>query len=87
MVLVSGDPGIGKCVAGDTRVLDPASGAYAPITELAYGQRQVLAVDEATLLMKPAEVSAFHERGLRAVLLKSRRCLAGRCTARRIIPF
>src|SRR5205807_1432599 len=28
LVLIGGDPGIGKCVSGDTRVLDPESGAY-----------------------------------------------------------
>src|SRR6058998_3327967 len=33
LVLIGGDPGIGKCVVGDTRVLDPATGAYLPITE------------------------------------------------------
>src|SRR5688572_13823923 len=31
LVLIGGEPGIGKCVVGDTRVLDPTSGDYSPI--------------------------------------------------------
>ena len=33
LVLIGGDPGIGKCVSGSTRVLDPVSGAFLPITD------------------------------------------------------
>src|SRR5919204_4740761 len=43
LVLIGGDPGIGKCVVGDTRVLDPATGAYLPITAWAEASRPVIA--------------------------------------------
>src|SRR5919201_4764250 len=49
LVLIGGDPGIGKCVTGETRVLDPSTGDYRPIVEYATGTRQVLAVDEQAL--------------------------------------
>src|SRR5690349_4923556 len=47
-VLVGGDPGIGKCVVGDTRLLDPNSGAFRPITEWAKQRRQVVSLDPTT---------------------------------------
>jgi DNA repair protein RadA/Sms len=68
LVLVGGDPGIGKCVTADTRILDPTSGAYLPITEWATERRGVLAVDEQTLQLAPAPVVALHEQGTRAIV-------------------
>ncbi|MGB0384905.1 MAG: DNA repair protein RadA [Ardenticatenaceae bacterium] len=68
LVLVGGDPGIGKCLAGSSRVFDPLSGAYLPITQWATGHKSVLAIDPQTLQLKPASVVAFHERGVRAVV-------------------
>ncbi len=61
LVLVSGDPGIGKCVTGSTRILDPVSGAFLPITDWEKTLRPVLALDNKTNLI-PQPVSAFHDR-------------------------
>src|SRR5438094_3481077 len=52
LVLIGGDPGIGKCVAGETRVLDPTSGAYLPITEWGKHKHTVLAACEQTLRLR-----------------------------------
>src|SRR3989440_6577422 len=65
LVLIGGDPGIGKCVTGDTRVLDPESGAYLTISAWETENRPVLAVDEQRLLLGTAQVAAFHRRGTR----------------------
>src|SRR5438552_2100465 len=65
LILIGGDPGIGKCIVGETRVLDPNTGAYRPIVDYATGTRQVLAVDEQALSLSPAPVAAFHEQGIR----------------------
>src|SRR5947208_13704321 len=53
LVLIGGDPGIGKCVVGETRVLDPGTGAYRAIADYASGDRQVLSVNEQTLCLSP----------------------------------
>jgi deoxycytidine triphosphate deaminase len=55
---------LGKCVTGDTRVVDAETGAYLPITEFAWGKK--------TLGMKnwrlqPARVSAFIPQGRKPV--------------------
>jgi DNA repair protein RadA/Sms len=63
LVLIGGDPGIGKCVTGDTRVLDPVTGDYLPITAWETAGRDVVAVDDRSLRLAPAPVIAFHERG------------------------
>lgn len=81
LVLLGGDPGIGKCVTADTRVLDPLTGAYLPITTWASGTRSVLAVDDASLRLGPAPVGAFHKRG-RHLIVEMRTALGRtlRCT-------
>jgi len=55
---------LGKCVTGDTRVVDAETGAYVPITEMRFG-KSTLAMDEWAL--KPAKVSAFVPQGRRPV--------------------
>jgi DNA repair protein RadA/Sms len=81
LVLIGGDPGIGKCVTGDTRVLDPESGAYLPITAWATGKRAVLAVEEESLRFGIQPVAAFHERGRYPVLqVKTKLGRSLRCT-------
>jgi DNA repair protein RadA/Sms len=81
LVLIGGDPGIGKCLTADTRVLDPRTGAYLPITAWRAPSRGVLAVDEQTLRLNPASVAAFHERGTHPVVeVKTRLGRNLRCT-------
>ena len=55
---------LGKCVTGDTRVVDAETGAYVPITEMRFG-KTTLGLDGWAL--KPAKVSAFVPQGTRAV--------------------
>ncbi len=62
-VLVGGDPGIGKCVTGDTRVLNPVTGAFAPITQWATQQKEILALDPQTYRFVPHPILAFLEQG------------------------
>ncbi|MDB6099644.1 MAG: dCTP deaminase, partial [Gammaproteobacteria bacterium] len=55
---------LGKCVTGDTRVVDADTGAYVPITEMRWG-KSTLALDSWRL--KAAKVSAFVPQGKKAV--------------------
>ncbi len=68
IVLVGGDPGIGKCVTGDTRILDPLTGDFFSIREWAQGQRRVLALDEESLRLQSVPISAFFNRGRRPIV-------------------
>jgi deoxycytidine triphosphate deaminase/intein/homing endonuclease len=70
---------LGKCVTGDTRVVDADSGAYLPITEMRFG-KSTLALDAWRL--KPAKVSAFVPQGRKEVFeLRTRAGLRIRATA------
>jgi intein/homing endonuclease len=70
---------LGKCVTGDTRVVDADTGAYGPITEMRFGKR-TMAWDGWRL--KPAKVSAFIPQGQREVFeLRTRAGLRIRATA------
>ena len=55
---------LGKCVTGDTRVVDAESGAYVPITEMRFGKQDARPWTAGAL--KPAKVSAFMPQGRRA---------------------
>jgi len=70
---------LGKCVTGDTRLVDADTGAYVPITEMRWGKR-TLAWDGSRL--KPAKVSAFVPQGKREIFeLRTRTGLRIRATA------
>jgi deoxycytidine triphosphate deaminase len=70
---------LGKCVTGDTRVVDADTGAYVPITEMRWGKR-TLAWDGGRL--RPAKVSAFMPQGKREIFeLRTRTGLRIRATA------
>ena len=70
---------LGKCVTGDTRVVDASTGAYVPITEMGFG-KSTLALDDWKI--KPAKVSAFMPQGKRKVFeLRTHAGLRIRATA------
>src|ERR1700759_3407943 len=70
---------LGKCVTGDTRVVDADTGAYLPITEMRWGKR-TLAFNGRHL--QPAKVSAFIPQGRREVFeLRTRAGLKIRATS------
>ena len=70
---------LGKCVTGDTRVVDAETGAYVPITEMRWG-KSTLALDSWRL--KAAKVSAFVPQGKKEVFeLRTRAGLRIRATA------
>jgi deoxycytidine triphosphate deaminase len=70
---------LGKCVTGDTRVVDAETGAYVPITEMRFG-KTTLGLDGWRL--KPAKVSAFIPQGEKQVYeLRTRAGLRIRATA------
>ncbi len=70
---------LGKCVTGDTRVVDAETGAYLPITEMRFG-RKTLALDNWRL--QPASVTEFMEQGRKPVFeLRTRSGLRIRATA------
>ncbi len=68
LTLIGGDPGIGKCLVGSTRILDPVSGALLPITEWAHQQRPVLSLDHDTHGLASRPVAAFYDRGVQPVV-------------------
>jgi DNA repair protein RadA/Sms len=81
LVLVGGDPGVGKCVTGDTRVLDADTGDYLPITEWAFRHYTVIGLDEQTLRLKIAPVNAFLTQGVHPVVrVKTKSGCELRCT-------
>jgi deoxycytidine triphosphate deaminase len=70
---------LGKCVTGDTRVVDADTGAYVPITEMRWG-KSTLALDSWRL--KAAKVSAFVPQGKKEVFeLRTRAGMRIRATA------
>ena len=70
---------LGKCVTGDTRVVDADTGAYVPITDMRWG-KSTLALDSWRL--KAAKVSAFIPQGQKEVFaLRTRAGLRIRATA------
>ena len=70
---------LGKCVTGDTRVVDADTGGYVPITEMRFG-KSTLALDDWRL--KAAKVSAFIRQGRKEVFeLRTRAGLRIRATA------
>jgi DNA repair protein RadA/Sms len=82
IILIGGEPGVGKCVTADTRVLDPISGAYLPITEWAKSARPVLSVNDATLALSPDSVTAFYEQGVKPIVeVKTKLGRTLHCTA------
>jgi replicative DNA helicase len=81
LVLIGGDPGIGKCVVGSTRVLDPVSGAFLPITDWEQTLRPVLALDNTTHRLESQHASLFHDQGVRPIVeVKTRLGRTLRCT-------
>ncbi len=70
---------LGKCVTGDTRVVDAETGAYLPITEMRWGSK-TLGMEEWRL--RPAAVSALIPQGERPVFgLRTKSGLRIRATA------
>jgi len=70
---------LGKCVTGDTRVVDAGTGAYVPITEMGWG-KSTLAWNGRR--MQRAKVSAFMAQGKREIFeLRTRAGLRIRATA------
>jgi deoxycytidine triphosphate deaminase len=70
---------LGKCVTGDTRVVDAETGAYLPITEFSWG-RKTLALKDWKL--RTAPVSAFIPQGKKPVFeLRTKAGLKIRATA------
>ncbi len=70
---------LGKCVTGDTRVVDAETGAFVPITDLKWGSK-TLGIEE--LQLKPAAVSALIPQGVKPVFeLRTRSGLRIRATS------
>ena len=81
LILIGGEPGIGKCVTGDTRVLDPVSGSWLPIHEWSRKVRPVLSLSVDTHELVPCPVQAFHDRGVRPIVeVETRLGRTLRCT-------
>ncbi|MBI3915013.1 MAG: DNA repair protein RadA [Chloroflexi bacterium] len=81
LVLIGGEPGIGKCLVGSTRILDPISGAFLPITEWAESHRPVLSLDETTYHLSPQKTKAFLDQGIQSIVqVKTRLGRTLRCT-------
>ncbi|HLZ69845.1 MAG TPA: DNA repair protein RadA [Dehalococcoidia bacterium] len=82
LVLIGGDPGIGKCLAGNTRVLDPSTGDFLPITAWATQQRSVVALAGETHRLQPRPVAAFCDSGVQPIVeVTTRLGRVLRCTA------
>lgn len=81
LILIGGDPGIGKCLDGSSRVLDPSTGDFLPVTEWAARSGSVLSLDETTHCLTTQTVAAFHDQGVRPILeVRTRLGRTLRCT-------
>jgi deoxycytidine triphosphate deaminase len=70
---------LGKCVTGDTRVVDAETGAYLPITEFSWGKKTLALKD---WKLRTAPVSAFIPQGKKPVFeLRTKAGLKIRATA------
>jgi DNA repair protein RadA/Sms len=71
LVLIGGEPGVGKCVTGDTRVLNPETGDLVPIARL-FAQQQrpanVLAIQTSTLQLTKRAITVALEQGVASVV-------------------
>jgi replicative DNA helicase len=68
LVLIGGEPGIGKCLAGSTRIFDPVSGAFSEITQYANAPRAVLSLDTLTHRLTPQLDTRFLDQGVQPVV-------------------
>ncbi|HET8674531.1 MAG TPA: LAGLIDADG family homing endonuclease, partial [Blastocatellia bacterium] len=68
LVLIGGEPGIGKCVVGDTRIIDPETGEFLPIVDWEHRDRAVLSLDCATERISPQKADAFCRQGVRPIV-------------------
>lgn len=68
MVLIGGEPGIGKCLTGATRVFDPVSGDFLPIAEWRDKQKSVLSLDVENHKLNRQDAIAFHDNGVQPVV-------------------
>ena len=68
LVLLGGEPGIGKCLVGSTRIFDPITGVFLPITKWLNKPRHVLSLDETNGQLLPQMVNAFLDQGVQPVL-------------------
>lgn len=81
LMLIGGEPGIGKCLAGDQRVLDPLTGDLLPITAWRDSPRPVAALNEGTHRLSPHPTSGFHDQGVRPIVaVRTRLGRTLRCT-------
>jgi DNA repair protein RadA/Sms len=81
LVLIGGDPGIGKCLCESGRILNPISGAFLSITEWAERLQPVLSLDNETHRLLPQQVAAFHDQGVQPIVeMKTRLGRRLRCT-------
>lgn len=68
VVLIGGDPGVGKCLTADSRVLDPDTGALRPITAWADRPYPVLALHPASGRLAPHNGVRFLNQGIRPIV-------------------
>lgn len=66
--LIGGEPGIGKCLTGDTRIFNPITGDYLPIRDFVGKNQHVLSVDDRHYCLAPDTVVQFHERGKKPII-------------------
>jgi DNA repair protein RadA/Sms len=67
LVLIGGAPGIGKCLAGSTRIFDAKTGDFLPLTEWKNVNRNVLSLDTETHKFSVQKSIEFHEQGEKEV--------------------
>ncbi|MBI4240058.1 DNA repair protein RadA, partial [Candidatus Uhrbacteria bacterium] len=81
LILLGGEPGIGKCVTGDTRLLDPATGAFLPITSWQRDKRSVASLNQQTGGIESQKISFFHNQGVQQIFeVKTRLGKSLKCT-------
>ncbi len=86
LVLIGGEPGIGKCVTGDTRIIDPETGEFLPIVSRGHKHGNVLSLNHVTQRIAKQAVAAFYDQGVRPIVeVTTRLGRTLRCTPTRPI--
>lgn len=65
LLIVAARPGMGKCVAADTLLIDPATGNLLTIEELVHRQQANLLTLDGHYKLRPSQASAFVDDGIK----------------------
>jgi replicative DNA helicase len=67
LIIIAARPGMGKCVAADTQLVNPATGALTTIAEMVRAEQGALLTLGADFKLRPSQASHFVDDGIKPV--------------------